>query len=184
MRNLTLPLAVLILVGFSGCQRSKEAETRDAMSEISAVTGMTGRDYGAALAENAIIDGVTYRPLGQSSWSVAANGKAAVNSVPIAGYRAMTGDQTPVPPGHRRSSVIINVAPVKPLEDASMGELREVKPYLGLRRTVAIAYPDTSSDTLWLPAPYEGIIVCPHDAITQGHRSCQLRLNRGTTLSV
>lgn len=149
---------------------------RAALSEISAVTGLTGA--GAPLADGTLIDGVNYRPLGQHRWSIAPNGKAGVNSIPIAEYRAMTGDLSPPPPGHQRSDVVINVAPAMPMEDSGFGELKETEPHAGLRRTTAVAYPDTSPDILWLPAPYKGVIVCSHGAIGEGGR-CQLRLNRG-----
>lgn len=149
------------------------------MAEISALTQRAGGRAGAALAEDAVVDGVTYRALGQHAWKVTPNGKAANAAVPIAEYRMMTGDKRPVPPYHREGLVLINISPARPLHDPETFTLKEIEPYLGLRRTVVAERPDTSPYMLWLPAPYEGTINCFRNALAN-RGDCQLRLNRGS----
>lgn len=176
MRLSVIPLTALAALALTACERSEQAQYESAMSEISAVSGPTGG--GAKLAEDALIGGNTYRALGQHAWDVTPNGQGAVTSIPIAEYRRMTGNETPIPSGSRRSSVIINVGPIEVLDRALSGSTEEIEPYVGLRRTVDPAYPETSAWTLWLPQPYDGVIVCPRGAV-ENLSGCQLNLRRG-----
>lgn len=173
MRIETILLAATALGALSSCGRSEEQQVRDAMSEISVVTQRTGA--GAALAEDAVVNGVTFHPLGQHAWNVTPDGKAANIHMPLAEFRAMTGDSTPV----RRSAglVSINISPVSPLHDPQLDEIEDIEPFLGLRRSIIAGHPDRVH-ILWLPEPYEGKISCPARHV-EDVTLCALKLNRG-----
>jgi hypothetical protein len=179
MRFSAISLTALAALALTACEQSEQAQYESAMSEVSAVSGLTG--MGPKLAEDALIGGKTYRALGQHAWDVMPNGQSAVTSVPIAEYRKMTGNETPIPAGSRRSSVIINIRPNDGLNRDLSGSTDEIEPYAGLRRTVDPAYPETSPWTLWLPQPYDGVIVCPRGAV-ENLSGCQLKLKRGATI--
>lgn len=171
------PVVAALLL--AACGPSEGDQAKADLSLASALNARTG--VGARTAPDAVIDGRTWHALGQNAWSVTPDGKSAVTVVPAAEFRVMIGDETPVPRGHQSSDIIINLSPKgSELSQLNLSSTQSIAPLAGLRRTVDPAYPETSGETLWLPAPYRGVIKCRPRAVEQ-MAACQVSLERGAT---